>query len=105
MKIKNNLKQIKSFIYGFLIANCIAPITVFAANNEAVDSVNDLCREICNIVFYIGIIMLAWGLGMLVLSFKTEDADSKVKATMLVIVAVILISIKPIIKNLFGFDF
>jgi hypothetical protein len=51
----------------------------------------------------IGVILLAWSVIMLILAFKNEDADSKSRAIMLLVVSIALIGIggflKPILKE------
>lgn len=51
---------------------------------------------------YIGWLLLAWGIGQLVLAFKNEDADSKSRAMMLIVVAIILTVIGTIFKGVMG---
>jgi hypothetical protein len=53
---------------------------------------------ITTIFTYIGILLLAWSIGMLVLAFKNEDADSKSRAMMLLVVSVVLIGIDGILS-------
>ena len=49
----------------------------------------------------VGIVLLVYSIAQLVLAFKNEDADSKTRASTMLVVAVILIAIPQIIK---GFD-
>ena len=47
-----------------------------------------------------GWLLLAWGIGQLVLAFKNEDADSKSRAMMLIVVAIILTVVGTIFNGL-----
>lgn len=55
-----------------------------------------LIGYVCKIFFYIGTILLVWAVGQLVLAFKNEDADSKSRAVMVLVCAVLLMSIGSI---------
>lgn len=56
----------------------------------------NLIALICKVFFYIGAILLAWAIGQLVLAFKNEDADSKSRAVMVLVCAIMLLSISTI---------
>lgn len=58
-----------------------------------------LIGYVCKIFFYIGTILLVWAVGQLVLAFKNEDADSKSRAVMVLVCAVLLMSIGAIYDN------
>ena len=64
------------------------------------EMVGNLIGIVCSIFTYIGILLLVWGIGQLVLAFKNEDADSKSRAMMLLIASVVLMSVRTIITNL-----
>ena len=42
-------------------------------------------------------LLLAWSVGMLFLAFKNDDADSKSRAMMMMIVSIVLIAFKTIL--------
>ena len=69
-----------------------------AASAEGI--VKKLGDEVFNIFKYIAYILAIWGVGMLIMSFKNEDADSKSRAIMLLVSAVILFSLKTIFNKL-----
>ena len=48
----------------------------------------------------LGIILGAYSVGQLVLAFKNEDSDSKSRAGTMLVVAIVLVAIKPIINSL-----
>jgi hypothetical protein len=75
------------------IAATTMPMSVFATTNL----MNKILDIIYKIFGYIGVLLLAWSIGMLVLAFKNEDADSKSRAMMLLVVSVVLIGVKTII--------
>ena len=81
------------------IAATAMPMTVCAANGSAL--MGKILDVITTIFTYIGILLLAWSIGMLVLAFKNEDADSKSRAMMLLVVSVVLIGLDGIL-NLVG---
>lgn len=62
-----------------------------AGNGDMATIVNAILDIILDVFFYIGILLLAWSVGMLILAFKNEDADSKSRAMMLLVVSVALI--------------
>ena len=77
------------------------PMSVNAGITGGSALMNKLLDVITTIFLYIGILLLAWSIGMLVLAFKNEDADSKSRAMMLLVVSVVLIGLDGIL-NLVG---
>lgn len=69
------------------------------ASASAKNLVQNLLGYVFAIFKYIGWLLLAWGVGQLVLAFKNEDADSKSRAMMLIVVAIILTSIGTIFNG------
>ena len=65
---------------------------------------SDAMQKIINTVFtifqYIGILLALWGAGSLIMAFKNEDADSKTRAIMALIVGVSLVSLRALFGNL-----
>ncbi len=70
------------------------------ADGKAGTIVSNLLGYVFGIFFYIGIMLLAWGIGQLVLAFKNEDGDSKSRAIMLIIASIILMGISQIFNGL-----
>lgn len=68
--------------------------TPYAAINILVDILN----SIFNIASGIGILLLAWGIVMFVMAIKSEDAESKSRAAMLVVAAVVLVCIGSFVR-------
>ena len=77
---------------------CCMSIISMAAVNTA-DIFGTLIGYICQIFLYIGIILLVWAVGQLVLAFKNEDADSKSRAVMVMVCSIILMSVGQIVKT------
>lgn len=53
----------------------------------------------------VGVVLLVYSIAQLVLAFKNEDADSKTRASTLLVVAVILVALPTIINNLHLLDY
>ena len=87
-------------------ATILAPMSsvmiVYATETEPIKI--DLIEKVLDIIFtmfrYIGILLLAWSIGMLVLAFKNEDAESKSRAIMMMVVSVVLVSIETLFNKL-----
>lgn len=47
---------------------------------------------------YIGIVLALWGVGSLVMAFKNEDADSKSRAIMSLVVGLVLMFLETVAK-------
>lgn len=103
------MKKIKKFLKGIrreekaiaLTAVWLYLVTPKAyADGEAANMVGKLLGYIFGIFQYIGILLLAWGVGQLVLAFKNEDGDSKSRAIMLILSSIVLMSIGAIVGGL-----
>ncbi len=96
-KLKLNAKAAK--IVASSAAVAVMGTTV-VAHASAQKLVTNLLGYVFAIFKYIGWLLLAWGVGQLVLAFKNEDADSKSRAMMLLVVAIILTSLGTIFNGL-----
>lgn len=87
-----------------LVASVTAVVPVSTVMTVCAATEDDLIKKVLEIIFdifrYIGILLLAWSIGMLVLAFKNEDADSKSRAIMMMVVSVVLIGVKTIFNGL-----
>ena len=81
-----------ALISGGATMAAFTPIAFAASAPEQV--LSKVLGLVCQIFLYIGILLLAWSVGMLVLAFKNEDADSKSRAMMMMVVAAALIGFK-----------
>jgi len=93
--------------FGMAVGTVITAMTAFApmalaagANNNVDMSglIGQLLGIICDIFLAIGILLAAWSIGMLVLAFKNEDADSKSRAMMMLVVSVALVGAETLIS-------
>lgn len=95
------LKTLRNGALAMSTASVALMPTAFAdeVGNKVVNGILDV---IYSMAFYIGLIMLAWSVIMLVLALKNEDADSKSRAIMLIAVSIALIGVgtllEPILK-------
>ena len=101
----------KNTIHGVMPASVTSAAfagaqTVFAENsgggasaaNSALSSVFGGVKDLVGAIFrWIGYMLLIWGVAMLILAFKNEDADSKSRAMMLIGVGAALTAIDAFI--------
>ena len=88
-----------------LCAALLAYSTVnFAFATSYKNTISSLVEQLIGIIgtifIAIGVILTAYSVGQLILAFKNEDADSKSRATTMLVVAVVLIAAPSIIKSL-----
>lgn len=98
----NKVKTLCTVASAAVVSGVMAPMA-FASSTTPVnakDVVADLVNIVFDIFFYIGVLLLAWSIGMLVLAFKNEDADSKSRAMMLLVVSCVLMGIKTLFNTL-----
>lgn len=102
-------EKFKKFTSAVNTKACVASATVssmlcpVAFAGGSVDTTADaimgtILGYVCSIFRYIGVLLLAWSVGMLVLAFKNEDADSKSRAMMMLVVSIILICLKTAVE-------
>lgn len=93
--------KVKMIQAGSALATSLCCMSMFSmAAVNATDIFSTLVGYICQIFMYIGIILLVWAVGQLVLAFKNEDADSKTRAVMVMVCSIILMSVGQIIKTI-----
>ena len=100
-KVKLNARALK-IVSGSMAAAGLVAMPFASASAEAL--VKNLLGYVFAIFKYIGWLLLAWGIGQLILAFKNEDADSKSRAMMLLVVAVILTVIGTIFNSVLGLN-
>lgn len=61
---------------------------------------NKMIEIVCLVFQAVGVVLSIYSVGQLVLAFKNEDADSKSRASTMLVVGVILIAIPSIINGL-----
>ena len=79
--------------------------TVYATATEGTENtMNQVMGNVLNVVFtvfkYIGVVLALWGAGALIMAFKNEDADSKSRAIMSLVVGVALVALKSLFSTL-----
>ena len=97
------LKNIRNGALAMSTASVAMMPTAYASGSATGNAVvNAVLDVVFDMAFYIGIILLAWSVVMLILALKNEDADSKSRAIMLVAVSIALVGVgtllKPILK-------
>ena len=50
---------------------------------------------------YIGIFMTVWGVAMVVMAFRNEDAEGKTKGIMVAVAGIVLVTLKSILGFIF----
>lgn len=70
-----------------------------SGNADAKQIVGNIIGIIIDVFFYIGVLLACWSVGMLVLAFKNEDADSKSRAMMMLVCSVCLIGIRTFLGS------
>ena len=109
-KVKTNvakcgLKTKAMVAAGTVTTTAMALMPMVFATDAAVDPkglIGRVLGVICDLFLCIGILLLAWSAGMLFLAFKNEDADSKSRAMMMMVVSVVLIGFKAILNGVLG---
>lgn len=108
--MKEKFQKFKSLVKYNWVTFCstimmarVGIIPSFAGNVSAKAMVGNMIGIVCSIFSYIGMLLLVWGIGQLVLAFKNEDADSKSRAMMLIVASIVLMSVRAIVGTL-GLD-
>lgn len=79
----------------------VRPAFAEVAGQQTVKDILEEMISIVGLVFSaVGVILAVYSVGQLVLAFKNEDADSKSRASTMLVVAVILIAFPAIVKGL-----
>lgn len=114
-KVKSGIKMIPETVTKFTnklnwlaVSTCCylhaAPQSVYASDTNYKETMSGILTQFIDIIgdifIALGILLGTYAIGQLVLAFKNEDADSKSRAATLLVVAIVLIAIKPIINTL-----
>lgn len=105
---KSLSKKEKMIRVGMLLAvialAVICAMNMPLASGNATGQIKNVLNsmiEIVGIVFQaVGVILSVYSVGQLVLAFKNEDADSKSRASTMLVVGVCLIAIPQLVKSL-----
>lgn len=96
---------------GFIIAMVIITMMMMAcilnvsfADSDYASTIRDLIEKMVSIIGTIfqavGAVLTVYSVGQLILAFKNEDADSKSRASTMMVVGVVLIAIPGVIEKL-----
>lgn len=97
MERKDKIRKIGTAIAVAAITASLFAVGAFAAasaTKSAQDIVKQFLAYTVDIFVCIGALLGVWSVGQLALAFKNEDADSKSRAMMMLVVAAILIGVK-----------
>ena len=85
-----------SFMISSVYVTCAfaAPPATEFDTTDAETTISALGDLVCKVFRYIGVVLALFSVGQLILAFKNEDADSKQRATMTLVIAVVLIGLK-----------
>ncbi len=97
-------RKVFAILGALVLAFSMFALFSFAADNVSMSGIvqNIVDKVIKPVFIAIGVLLLAWGVGMLVLAFKNEDAESKSRAMMLIAVSVALVGIGSFITSIVG---
>lgn len=98
---KATTKKILIAVVVLTLVLCMTAVT-FAADIQPEKVIGDLLNVIFQIVQYAGVILLVWGVVIMVLAIRNEDADSKTRAIMFILSAIVLMCLKPLFRTLFN---
>jgi fumarate reductase subunit D len=92
---------------GFALISILTLMLIFnfpLASGDAQQTIKNVLGSMVNIIGTVfqavGVILAVYSVGQLVLAFKNEDADSKSRASTMLVVGVVLIAIPSLIKAL-----
>mgnify|MGYP007016529449 FL=1 len=104
-QIAKNKNKRSFFITAFALcamATLAMTCPVFAADYTSnIKSILDKMIDVVGTIFSaVGIILGVYSVGSLIMAFKNEDADSKSRASTMLIVSIVLIAFPQIVKSL-----
>lgn len=100
-------EQMRGFIIAMVIITmmmvaCI--LNVSFADSDYAATIRDLIEKMVSIIGTIfqavGAVLTVYSVGQLILAFKNEDADSKSRASTMMVVGVVLIALPGVIEKL-----
>lgn len=102
MERKDKIKKIGATIATGAMTAMPFMVNAFAADTKIKSIVGTFLAYAVDIFVCVGVLLAVWAVGQLTLAFKNEDADSKSKAMMLLVVAAVLIGIKFLANQVAG---
>ena len=95
-RVTEKTLSVVNAIFAILMISCMAG-TVFAGAAE--DVLKQMIDIICKVFKYVGVVLAVYSIGQLVMAFKNEDADSKSRATTMLVVACVLVGINALVNQ------
>lgn len=101
-----NMKKKATFIMTVMMMvmtlGCVGVMYCDTSNPDDAAStvIQKMIDIICKVFRYVGVVLAVYSVGQLVMAFKNEDADSKSRATTMLVVACVLIGIKSFVDEL-----
>lgn len=93
---------------AMLMAGLIFNVAMAGSTNPAATQVSDILKKmldiVCMIFQAVGIVLSIYAIGQLIMAFKNEDADSKSKASTMLVVGVCLIALPTIATSVGVFN-
>lgn len=103
-KAKITNKVMKAYNIMVMSIMTVTMVGMCLANNDgnndpAAKVITEMINIICRVFRYVGVVLGVYSVGQLVMAFKNEDADSKSRATTMLVVAGILVGIKTLVDQ------
>ena len=101
-KVKKQILMMSALLCVMTLVATVCP--TFAAGVEGAAQIKEIVDKMVSIIGLIfrcvGVILAVYSVGHLILAFKHEDADSKSRASTMLVVAIVLIALPSIINGL-----
>jgi uncharacterized membrane protein len=100
---RNNLIATVGVLAIIALMLCLTMNFAFAANDyvsSIKDTLQTMISVVCTIFQAVGVILTVYSVGQLVLAFKNEDADSKSRASTMLVVGIVLIAMPSLVTGL-----
>ena len=98
-KAKITNKVMKAYNIIVMAIMTVTMVGMCFATDPAATVINNMIDIICKVFKYVGVVLGVYSVGQLVMAFKNEDADSKSRATTMLVVAGILVGIETLVTN------
>lgn len=104
--VNSSQRKTRLFVTSIMLCSMVmltllCPAFAATAYKATVSGLLNSMIEIIGTIFVaVGVILAVYAVGMLIMAFKNEDADSKSRASTLLVVAIILIAFPSIINTL-----
>ena len=97
-KAKITNKIMKAYSVTAISMMAVTMVSMCCAD-AAADVITEMISIICRVFRYVGVVLGVYSIGQLVMAFKNEDADSKSRATTMLVVAGVLVGIKTLVDQ------